>query len=118
MISDLGLTCHTLPGRATVWVNSLAQAAPVDRARVTFYDRGNQVLAEEWINLHLSEPCMLAFAREIYYSPTVRNITIPDDLKGKVLAGDDIAKMVDFDWAYINANRAAWQRKIDREIAG
>lgn len=78
----------------------------------------NQVLAEEWINLHLSEPCMLAFAREIYYSPTVRNITIPDDLKGKVLAGDDIAKMVDFDWAYINANRGAWQRKIDREIAG
>ena len=66
----------------------------------------------------VSDEIMLAFAREIYYSPTVRNITIPDDLKGKVLAGNDIAKMVDFDWTYINANRAAWQRKIDREIAG
>ena len=78
----------------------------------------NQTLAEEWINLHLSEPCMLAFARELYYSPTVKNIAIPGDLKGKVLAGDDIGKMVNFDWDYINANRSAWQSKIDREIAG
>ena len=93
------------------------QAISMNVACITEGTR-NQVLAQEWINLHLSEPCMLAFAREIYYSPTVKNITIPDDLKGKVLAGEEIDRMVDFDWTYINANRSAWQSKVDREIAG
>ncbi|MBU2959314.1 ABC transporter substrate-binding protein [Citreicella sp. C3M06] len=78
----------------------------------------NQVLAEEWINLHLSEPCMLAYARETYYSPTVSNVTIPEELKGKVMGPEEVAQMNDFDWDYINANRSAWQSKFDREIAG
>lgn len=78
----------------------------------------NQKLAEEWINLHLSEETMLAYAREIYYSPTVDNITIPDDLKGKIITGGDVSNLVDFDWDYINAHRAEWQAKFDREIAG
>ena len=40
----------------------------------------NQKLAEEWINLHLSAPCMLAYARQTYYSPTVDNAPLPADL--------------------------------------
>ncbi|NKK72827.1 extracellular solute-binding protein [Rhizobium leguminosarum bv. viciae] len=79
----------------------------------------NQKLAEEWINLHLSEPCMLAYARQIYYSPTVNNIIIPDDLKSKLIVGDEqVAKLVDFDWDLINSSRAKWQARYDREIAG
>jgi putative spermidine/putrescine transport system substrate-binding protein len=79
----------------------------------------NQKLAEEWVNLHLSEPCMLAYARQIYYSPTVNNITIPDDLKSKLIVGDEqVAKLVDFDWDLINSNRSRWQARYDREIAG
>ncbi|KGD96412.1 MULTISPECIES: extracellular solute-binding protein [Rhizobium/Agrobacterium group] len=79
----------------------------------------NQKLAEEWINLHLSEPCMLAYAREIYYSPTVNNVTVPDDLKPKLILGDEqVSKLVDFDWDVINASRAKWQARYDREIAG
>lgn len=78
----------------------------------------NQALAEEWINLHLSEPCMLAYARETYYSPTVSNVVIPEELKGKVMGPVDVAKMNDFDWNYINDNRSAWQSKYNREIAG
>lgn len=93
------------------------QALAMNVACITEGTR-NQVLAEEWINLHLSEPCMLAYAREIYYSPTVSNITIPDDLKSKVIAGGDVSKLVDFDWDYINANRAKWQSLYNREIAG
>lgn len=93
------------------------QALAMNVACITEGTR-NQILAEEWINLHLSEPCMLAYAREIYYSPTVNNITIPDDLKGKVIAGGDVSKLVDFDWDYINANRSKWQALFNREIAG
>lgn len=78
----------------------------------------NQVLAEEWINLHLEPETMLAYAREIYYSPTVDNVEIPPELQGKVISGGDVSSLVDFDWDYINAHRAEWQAKFDREIAG
>lgn len=78
----------------------------------------NQVLAEEWINLHLEEETMLAYAKEIYYSPTVDNVEIPPELQGKVITGGDVSSLVDFDWDYINAHRSEWQAKFDREIAG
>jgi putative spermidine/putrescine transport system substrate-binding protein len=78
----------------------------------------NQRLAEEWINLHLSADCMMAYAREIYYSPTVNNLDIPADLKEKLVTGDMVQQLVDFDWDHINANRAAWQARWNREIAG
>lgn len=79
----------------------------------------NQRLAEEWINLHLSEDCMMAYARDLYYSPTVSNLDIPDDLAEKLVIGEEgVAGLVDFDWDHINANRTAWQSRWNREIAG
>ncbi|MNL83011.1 hypothetical protein D3C87_2105460 [compost metagenome] len=62
---------------------------------------------------------MLAYAEQIYYSPTVNNITVPDALKPKLIVGEEqVAKLVDFDWDVINANRSRWQARFDREIAG
>ncbi len=78
----------------------------------------NQKLAEEWINLHLSEPCMLAYADEIYYSPTVKNVTVPDALKPKLTLADDVGKLVDFDWDVVIRNQQAWSSRFNREIAG
>ncbi|MGK6312354.1 ABC transporter substrate-binding protein [Neorhizobium sp. DT-125] len=104
---------------------NIAIAAPVEGQALSMnvacitVGTKNQKLAEEWINLHLSEPCMLAYAREIYYSPTVSNITVPDDLKAKLIVGEQqVSQLVDFDWDYINANRPKWQARYDREIAG
>jgi putative spermidine/putrescine transport system substrate-binding protein len=78
----------------------------------------NQKLAEEWINLHLAAPCMMAYADEIYYSPTVKNLTIPDGLKSKLVLGEDAAKLVDFDWDQVIRNQPAWSSRFNREIAG
>lgn len=78
----------------------------------------NQVLAEEWVNLHLEPETMLAYANEIYYSPTITNFETPPELEGKIITGGDVSNLVDFDWDYINAHRAEWQSKFDREIAG
>jgi putative spermidine/putrescine transport system substrate-binding protein len=78
----------------------------------------NQQLAEEWVNLHLSEPCMLAYAREIYYSPTVKNINVPDDLKPKLVLGDEVEKLVDFDWDTVIKSQPQWTSRFNREIAG
>ena len=78
----------------------------------------NQVLAEEWINLHLGEACMQAYMREAYYSPTVKNITIPDDFKDKLLTPDQIERMPAFDWEYVAQQQTAWSSRFNREIAG
>lgn len=77
----------------------------------------NQKLAEEWVNLHLEPATMLAYAEEIYYSPTITNFETPPELEGKIITGGDVTNLVDFDWDYINAHRAEWQSKFDREIA-
>lgn len=46
MISDIGLSAHTLPGEVAVWANSLSQAKPIRGGLVKFYDQANQVVAE------------------------------------------------------------------------
>jgi putative spermidine/putrescine transport system substrate-binding protein len=78
----------------------------------------NQKLAEEWVNLHLAASCMMAYASEIYYSPTVKNLQIPADLTTKLVTGADVAKLVDFDWDTVIRNQAAWTSRFNREIAG
>jgi putative spermidine/putrescine transport system substrate-binding protein len=93
------------------------QALAMNVACITQGTR-NQKLAEEWINLHLSEPCMLAYAREIYYSPTVKGLAIPDDLKPKLVLGEEAQKLVDFDWDTVIRSQPAWSSRFNREIAG
>ncbi|ARO13440.1 polyhydroxybutyrate (PHB) synthase, ABC transporter periplasmic binding protein [Ketogulonicigenium robustum] len=78
----------------------------------------NQVLAEEWINLHLSEPCMQAYMRQTYYSPTVNNVVIPDDLKDKILTPEQMERLVSFDWEHIASKQSEWSSRFTREIAG
>lgn len=78
----------------------------------------NQRLAEEWINLHLSAPCMLAYASEIYYSPTVRNLEVPAELRPKLVLAQDVGKLVDFDWEQVIRMQPQWSSRFNREIAG
>lgn len=78
-----------------------------------------QKLAEEWIDLHLSPACQLAYAKSIYYSPTIRNAEIPEDLKPKLILGPEgVSKLVDFDWDVVLANERDWVARFTREIAG
>ncbi len=93
------------------------QAAALNVACITV-GTPNQKLAEEWINFHLSAPCMLAYAKETYYSPTVDNVEIPDDLKDKLVSPQESAKLVDFDWDSVIRNQRAWAARFNREIAG
>lgn len=97
---------------------SEGQAIAMNVACITVGTR-NQALAEEWVNLHLSAPCQLEFAQRIYYSPTVRNLTIPDALRTKLIVGEQqVAGLVDFDWDLIIRNQAAWTSRFNREIGG
>jgi putative spermidine/putrescine transport system substrate-binding protein len=97
---------------------SEGQAIAMNVACLTVGTR-QQALAEEWVDLHLSAPAQLEFARAIYYSPTVRNLTIPDDLRAKLIVGEQqVTSLVDFDWDLIIRNQAAWTSRFNREIAG
>jgi putative spermidine/putrescine transport system substrate-binding protein len=78
----------------------------------------NQRLAEEWINLHLDIPCQTAYAEQIYYGPTIKNINLPPTLAAKVVTAQDVAKLVDFDWDHVIAMQAQWTGRYNREIAG
>ncbi len=97
------------------------QAAALNVACITA-GTTNQKLAEEWINLHLSAPCMLAYARETYYSPTVDNVDIPPSSDLKVHNSGAVRrkqkKLVDFDWDAVIRNQRAWAARFNREIAG
>ena len=93
------------------------QAAALNVACITVGTR-NQALAEAWIDLHLSAPCLQAYARETYYSPTVDNVAIPGDLKAKLVSSEDAKRLVDFDWDEVNKNQRAWVSRFNREIAG
>ena len=93
------------------------QAAALNVACITA-GAPNQKLAEEWINLHLSAPCMLAYARQTYYSPTVDNVPLPADLRPKLIAPQDVAKLVSFDWDTVNHSQRKWASRFNREIAG
>lgn len=93
------------------------QAAALNVACITT-GAPNQKLAEEWINLHLSAPCMLAYARQTYYSPTVDNVTVPPDLKSKLIDPHDLSQLVSFDWDIVNENQRIWASRFNRDIAG
>ena len=93
------------------------QAAALNVACITMGTQ-NQKLAEEWINLHLSPPCMQAYADQTYYSPTVNNANIPPALASKLVSPQDAAKLVNFDWQLVMANQRAWTGRFNKEIAG
>jgi putative spermidine/putrescine transport system substrate-binding protein len=124
-IADLTIEFGSLSRKQSDTVNSdIVVADPVEglcpAMNVACITQGarNQVLAEEWINLHLSEPCMQAYMREAYYSPTVKNVAISDDFKDKLLTPEQIGRMPAFDWEYVAQQQTAWSSRFNREIAG
>lgn len=77
-----------------------------------------QALAEAFVNLHLGEACQRAYAERIYYSPTVNNITFPPELAAKLVLGEAVGRLVDFDWDVVIRNQPRWSQRFTREIAG
>jgi putative spermidine/putrescine transport system substrate-binding protein len=93
------------------------QAAALNVACITT-GAPSQILAQAWIDLHLGAPCMLAYAQQTYYSPTIDNVVIPPALKPKLITPQEAAKLVDFDWDTVNRNQRMWASRFNREIAG
>lgn len=78
----------------------------------------NQALAEEWVSLHIAEPCQRAYVEQTYYGPTIKSLELPPELAAKTIYGPEaVASLIDFDWDHVIAQQAAWTSRFNREIA-
>lgn len=77
----------------------------------------NVDLAEIFINYHLSQAAQEAFAKELYYAPTNKTITLDPDLAAKMPYGEEqVAKLLMLDDKTISEKSAEWADRWNREI--
>ncbi|SFV07403.1 ABC transporter substrate-binding protein [Alicyclobacillus macrosporangiidus] len=119
---------------ASVWgqgrVNTLkAQGFPIEfvfpkEGAVALLATGNVVknaphekLAQEFVNFLLDPKNQSVIAQSVYMGPTNKSTTLDDKLSKMVIYGpSEINQLVKMDWKTINANRAAWTDRWNKEI--
>jgi len=74
-------------------------------------------LAWKLIDAYLSPEVQLAYATELYFSPTNRNVKLPPDVAGKIISGPkDVERLFIFDWSQIAQQRPAWTERWNKEL--
>ncbi|HSM25052.1 MAG TPA: hypothetical protein VK856_09340, partial [Anaerolineaceae bacterium] len=77
----------------------------------------NADLAEIFINIHLSQACQEAYARDLFYAPTNKTIVLDADLAAKMPYGEEqVGKLLMLDNPTISANQSDWADLWNREI--
>ena len=72
---------------------------------------------EVLIDAYLSPEVQLAFATELFFSPTNRTVTLPPDVAKKIINGPaDVEKLLLFDWAHIAKQRPQWTERWNKEM--
>lgn len=74
-------------------------------------------LAQEFINYLLDPKTEVAIAQSAFLGPTNKTTKLPEDAAKNVIYGtSEIDKLVKMDWPTINANRASWTDRWNKEI--
>jgi len=77
----------------------------------------NKELAWKFIDAYISPEVQLAFATELFWSPTNKTVKIPADVAKKIISGPaDVEKLVLFDWAQVAKQRPQWTEKWNKEM--
>jgi putative spermidine/putrescine transport system substrate-binding protein len=77
----------------------------------------NKELAWKLIDAYISPEVQLAFATELFWSPTNRTVKLPPDVARKVISGPaEVEKLVLFDWNQIAKQRPQWTERWNREM--
>ncbi len=76
----------------------------------------NSAAAQTFINYSLSAEAQSAFAAKLFYAPTVTNVTLPADVKKRVVATDGSLKIIPLDVDFLAANRDKWTDVWKREV--
>jgi putative spermidine/putrescine transport system substrate-binding protein len=77
----------------------------------------NKDLAWKFIDAYISPEVQLAFATELFWSPTNRTVKVPADVAKKLVSGPaEVDKLVLFDWGQVAKQRPQWTEKWNREM--
>jgi putative spermidine/putrescine transport system substrate-binding protein len=77
----------------------------------------NKELAWKLIDDYLSPEVQLAFATELFFSPTNRTVKVPADVARKIISGPaDVDKLVLFDWGHVAKQRPQWTERWNKEM--
>jgi putative spermidine/putrescine transport system substrate-binding protein len=77
----------------------------------------NKELAWKLIDMYLSPEVQLAFATELFFSPTNKTVKVPPDVAKKIISGPaDVEKLVSFDWNVIAKQRPQWTERWNKEL--
>jgi putative spermidine/putrescine transport system substrate-binding protein len=104
-------------GLPVSWV-APAEGVPI-LDQVAHVTRGSKQkeLAWKFVNEYLTPEVQLAYATELFFSPTNRNVKLPAEVAAKIISGPkDVDSLVIFDWSQIVKQRPAWTERWNREI--
>ena len=77
----------------------------------------NKELAWKFIDAYISPEVQLAFATELFWSPTNKTVKVPPEVAKEIVSGPaDVAKLVLFEWAYVAKQRPQWTEKWNKEM--
>ena len=72
-----------------------------------------------YLDAMLAKPAQEAFAVDMGYNPTVTNATVAPDLNKRIgFTADEVKKLVDLDYDYMNKNDVALKEWWDKELKG
>ena len=74
-------------------------------------------IAEEVINLILSERWLARWAALTFYVPTTKKVIVPPSLRDlPMYSPQETARAIQFDWATIAQNETTWRERWDKEV--
>ncbi|MBN2980377.1 MULTISPECIES: extracellular solute-binding protein [Cohnella] len=74
-------------------------------------------LAKEFVNLAIGVETQEHFATDLFFGPTNKEVTVPDDLAAQIVYGEEaVSKLEVLDWDYIISKRSDWTQKWNTEI--
>jgi putative spermidine/putrescine transport system substrate-binding protein len=74
-------------------------------------------LAWKFIDAYISPEVQLAFATELFWSPTNKTVKVPPDVAKKIISGPaDVDRLVLFDWAQVAKQRPQWTERWNKEM--
>jgi putative spermidine/putrescine transport system substrate-binding protein len=72
--------------------------------------------AKTFMNYALSPEAQAAFAKEIFYAPSVKDVKLPADVQSRVVPTDGSLKVVPIDLNWFAGVQAAWTADWKREV--
>jgi putative spermidine/putrescine transport system substrate-binding protein len=99
------------------WVAPLEGVPILDQVAHVTRGSKNKELAWKLIDAYLSPEVQLAYATELFFSPTNRTVKLPPEVAKRIISGPrDVEQLVIFDWSQIAKQRPAWTERWNKEI--